>query len=293
MKLKAYAKINLLLDVTGVKKNGYHRLYTVMQSVSLCDVLSIEKIAGEDIIITCTDKTVPTDSKNIVYKAAQRFYKELNVTENKGLKIHIEKNIPSLAGLGGGSSDGAAVFIALNEFYGFPFSERQLVKISADVGADIPFIIVGGTALCEDIGSVVAPLPDVEGCYVVIVRPEGGSSTVEAYREIDSNKALRHPKGVQMTDEILDGNFFEAFRYCANVFEQVIEVPKRVDIKDVMNKCGAETSCMSGSGSAVYGIFKEKEDALKCEKELKKQFEKVYLCEPVKKGVEKIYRKNE
>lgn len=288
MKVKANAKINLLLDVTGVKKNGYHRLYTVMQSVSLYDILSVEKTDDDRIIITCNDDTVPVDEKNIAYKAAAAFYQKLGINENRGLRISIEKNIPSLSGLGGGSADGAAVFKVLNEFYGFPFSDRELVSISSEVGADIPFIIVGGTALCEDIGSVVAPLPSVKDFYFVIVRPEGGSSTKTAYEEIDSGIAIRHPKGELMVDEILDFNFREAFRYCANVFEQVIEVPKRVDIKEIMNNCGALAACMSGSGTAVYGIFENKKDAENCRCLLEKKYDRVYICEPVEKGVEVI-----
>lgn len=286
MKLKAYAKINLMLDVTGVKKNGYHKLYTVMQSVGLFDVVEVERLSGEDILIECTKPGVPTDSSNIVYKCAEAFYKAASITKNRGLKIYIEKNIPSEAGMGGGSADGAAVLKALNVFYGERFSGRELAEIGATVGADIPFTVVGGTALCLDIGSVVAPIKALKGCYFVIVRPESGSKTGSAYKAIDSDPSLRHPKGEPMVEALLEGDTREALRFCANIFEQVIEVPKRVDIKAVMNSFGAAASCMTGSGSAVFGAFLNKADAEKCEASLKAEYENVFLCEPKPVGVE-------
>lgn len=286
VKLKAYAKINLMLDVTGVKKNGYHKLYTVMQSVSLCDIIDVEKLVGEDILIECTKPGVPTDSSNIVYKCAEAFYRAAGISKNRGLKIKIEKHIPSEAGMGGGSADGAAVLKALNAFYGDLFSERRLAEIGATVGADIPFTVIGGTALCLDIGSVVAPLRDITDCYFVIVRPESGSKTGSAYKAIDSDPSLRHPKGEPQVEAILEGDTKEALRFCANIFEQVIEVPKRVDIKSVMNSCGAAASCMTGSGSAVFGAFLNKADAKKCENALKEEYENVFFCEPKATGVE-------
>lgn len=288
MKFKANAKINLVLDVTGVKENGYHKLYTVMQSVSLCDEITAEKTAGEDIIITCSDENIPCDKRNIVYKCAESFYKKLGITENRGLKVHIEKRIPSEAGLGGGSSDGACVLKALNIIYGEPFSLRELMFIGAGVGADIPFILAGGTALCTDIGSVVAPLPSVKECVFLIVKPESSTSTKGAYEMIDSNRSLRHPKGEKMTEALLDGDILNAFTFCDNIFEQVIEVPERVDIKDIMRKCGANAACMSGSGSSVFGVFMNRREAEKCEKLLKEKYRNVYLCEPAQSGVEEV-----
>lgn len=286
MKLKAYAKINLMLDVTGVKKNGYHKLYTVMQSVSLFDLLEVTKTDGEDIVIECNKLSVPTDSSNIVYKCAEAFYSAANILTGHGLKITIEKNIPSEAGMGGGSADGAAVLKALNAFYGNIFCERELAEIGTAVGADIPFTVVGGTALCLDIGSVVAPLKPLENCVFVIARPESGSKTGSAYKAIDSDPSLRHPKGEPMVEALIEGNTKEALRFCANIFEQVIEVPKRVDIKSVMNSHGAAASCMTGSGSAVFGAFLNRSNAEACKNELEREYENVFLCEPLKIGVE-------
>ncbi len=287
--LNAYAKINLILDVTGVKKNGYHTLFTVMQSIGLKDVITVKKTDGEKIKITCTEKSVPTDSKNIVYKCAVKFFEYFGITENKGIHIHIEKNIPSFAGLGGGSADGAAVLVALNEIFNINCSKRKLCFIGAKVGADIPFCIIGGTALCQDIGSLVSALPDIKDYKIVVVKPENESSTLKAYDLIDKmGDSLKHTKNTEMSECLLEEDFSGALKYCDNVFEQVIEVPDRAEIKYIMRKNNSLAACMSGSGSAVYGIFENENDARNAEKELKKKYEKVFLCDRKTSGIEKI-----
>ncbi len=286
---EAYAKINLILDVTGVKQNGYHTIFSVMQSIGLKDVITIEKTKGEKITISCTDETVPTDSKNIVYKCAVKFFEHFGIKRNKGIHIHIEKNIPHEAGLGGGSADGAAVLVALNEIFKTDASKRTLMFIGGKVGADIPFCVIGGTSLCQDIGTVVAPLPDIDDCNIIIVKPESGSSTVKAYDAIDAmGESLKHTKNNEMLELLLSENFKGALKYCDNVFEQVIEVPNRADIKHILRNHNAAASCMSGSGSAVYGIFFDEEDAKKAMAELEKKYDKVYLCNRKNRGVEKI-----
>jgi len=285
----AYAKINLILDVTGVKQNGYHTLFTVMQSIGLKDVISVEKTKGEKITISCTDESVPTDSKNIVYKCAVKFFEYFGIKKNKGIHIHIEKNIPHEAGLGGGSADGAAVLVALNEIFNTKANKRTLMFIGGKVGADIPFCIVGGTALCQDIGTVVAALPNISECSIVVVKPENGSSTVKAYDSIDEmGSRLKHTKNNEMLELLLDEKFKESLKYCDNVFEQVIEVPDRADIKHILRKNNSSAACMSGSGSAVYGIFFSKEDAENAKKDLEQKYEKVYICDRKNCGVEKI-----
>ncbi len=288
MKLKANAKINLVLDITGIKKNGYHSLFTIMQSVSLGDIVCVEKTKGNEITVSCDTEGVPTDSRNIVYKCADKFFLSAGITENKGVHIHIEKKTPFGAGMGGGSADGAAVLIALNKLFSTGYGERELCSIGVKVGADIPFCIVGGTALCLDTGSVVAPLPNMEGYYIVVVKPECSISTKEAYDGVDSLPNMKHPKNQEMLEAFADGNIKEGLNYCANVFEQALEVPGRVDIKAVCNKNGAVASCMTGSGSAVYGIFENKAEAERSAEELKKSFKNIYICVPEKYGVEII-----
>ena len=286
--VKANAKINLILDVTGIKKNGYHSLFTVMQSISLGDTITVEKTQGNDITVSCTVPGVPTDSKNIVWKCADKFFQHAGITENKGVHIHIDKVTPFCAGMGGGSADGAAVLVALNKIFGTDYNEKTLCRIGVKVGADIPFCIVGGTALALDTGAVVAPLPEIEGYHIVVVKPEDGVSTKEAYEAVDSLENMKHPKNKEMLEYLADSDFESALPLCANVFEQALEVPGRVDIKAVCNKNGAVASCMTGSGSAVYGIFKEKENAVSAIEELKNKFSNVYLCTPEKQGVEII-----
>ena len=286
--VKANAKINLLLDVTGVKKNGYHSLFTVMQSISLGDTVTVEKTDGKDITVSCTVPGVPTDSRNIVYKCADKFFQYAGITENKGIHIHIDKVTPFCAGMGGGSADGAAVLVALNKIFNKNYPEKILCRIGVKVGADIPFCIVGGTALALDTGAVVAPLPDVEDYSIVIVKPEDGVSTKEAYEAVDALENMKHPKNQEMLECLADGDTENALKLCSNVFEQALEVPGRVDIKDICNNNGAVASCMTGSGSAVYGIFKEKSQAEKTAEELKEKFTNVFICTPEKTCVEII-----
>ncbi len=288
MKLKANAKINLVLDITGIKKNGYHSLFTIMQSISLGDIITVEKTNCNEITVSCDTDGVPTDNRNIVYKCAEKFFAYAGITKNKGVHIHIDKNTPFGAGMGGGSADGAAVLVALNKLYNTYYTDRVLCNIGVKVGADIPFCIVGGTALCLDTGGIVAPLNDMGEYHIVIVKPESSVSTKEAYAAVDSLENMKHPKNQAMLEAFADGEIKDALRFCANVFEQALEVPGRVDIKAVCNKNGALASCMTGSGSAVYGIFENKSDAQKSADELKKKFENVYLCTPATVGVEII-----
>ncbi len=290
--LKANSKINLLLDITGKKKNGYHSLFTIMQSLSLGDIITVEKTAGELITVSCDTAGVPTDKSNIVYKCAERFFEYAGIEKNKGIHIHIEKKVPFQAGMGGGSGDGAAVLIALNKIFKTDYPEKILCRIGVKVGADIPFCIVGGTALALDTGAVVAPLPDLEGFPIVIVKPKDGVSTKEAYEAVDSVENMKHPKNNQMLELLADGESEAAIKLCNNVFEQAFEISGRVDIKHIMNKNKALAACMTGSGSAVYGIFKEKKDAENAIKELEKMFDEVYFCNPESFGV-KIIEKSE
>lgn len=286
--IKANSKINLLLDITGIKENGYHKLFTIMQSISLADFITVEKIDGENITVSCDTDGVPTDKSNIVHKCAESFFEYAGIEKNKGIHIHIEKHVPFCAGMGGGSGDGAAVLVALNKIFGTNYSEKVLCRIGVKVGADIPFCIVGGTALALDTGAVVAPLPDLGYYHIVVVKPEDGVSTKEAYAAVDAIEYMKHPKNEEMLEHLADGDSAKALRLCSNVFEQALEVPGRVDIKDVMNKNNAVAACMTGSGSAVYGIFEEKINAQKSADELKTKFNNVYICTPECCGVEII-----
>ena len=279
--VNAPAKINLFLDIIGRLDNGYHSLFMVMQSVDLADTVVIETSEEKGICLTCSDDRLPTDSKNIAYKAAVKFCEYSGVEPS--FRIHIEKRIPFAAGLAGGSADAAAVIVGLNSVLNTGFTQRQLCEIGLSVGSDVPFCIAGGTQLSQSTGGVLSPLKELDDCFIVLAKPEAGVSTAEAYAAAD-NAQLYRPDSMRMLDACEKGDFEGICRYAGNVFEQVIEVPERVEFKRIMRECGASLCQMSGSGPTVFGLFKNIEDAEKCVDKLKKICNNVYLAKPVSHG---------
>ncbi|NLA73242.1 MAG: 4-(cytidine 5'-diphospho)-2-C-methyl-D-erythritol kinase [Clostridiales bacterium] len=282
MTVKANAKINLILDITGTLKNGYHSIYTIMQSVDLYDTVTVSLNETGNIKLLC-DKPIPCDERNTAYKAAQIFFNKTGI--KNGADIKIEKRIPVSAGLAGGSADAAAVLAVLNKLTGKNLSAAELCGIGAEIGADVPFCLVGGTALCQDIGSVISVLPDLPSCFIVLAKPPQGVSTKQAYREYDAAPWIRRPKNELMLNAVVRQDLPDIASYCANVFEQVIDIPKRVDIKYIMSERGALASCMSGSGSTVFGIFHNKDDAEKCGFLLKLIVPDIFITTPQKSGI--------
>lgn len=285
--LKAYAKINLMLDILSRLENGYHDLYMIMQSVSLYDEVSVSETATGDITITCDVPSIPTDEKNIAYKAAKAFFDYTKI-ENSGINIDIKKNIPHAAGLAGGSTDGAAVIVALNEIYNTGLREKDIIAIGSRVGADVPFCALGGTMLAQYTGTVLSHLPDLELPYIIIVKPSQDVSTAEAYAAFDSAERVRHLDKTAMLQAVISGDYEKIYEKVGNVFEQFIDVTERVLIKDIMRKHGAKCTQMSGSGPSVFGIFEDKEKADKCLAELKKNYEQSYLCASTDSGCERV-----
>lgn len=287
IKLKAYAKINLMLDILSRLENGYHDLYMIMQSVSLYDEISVSETATGNITITCDVPSIPTDEKNIAYKAAKAFFDYTKI-ENSGINIDIKKNIPHAAGLAGGSTDGAAVIVALNEIFDTGLREKDIIAIGSKVGADVPFCALGGTMLAQYTGTVLSHLPDLELPYIIIVKPSQDVSTAEAYAAFDSAERVRHLDKTAMLQAVIGGDYEKIYEKVGNVFEQFIDVTERVLIKDIMRKYGAKCSQMSGSGPSVFGIFDNKEKAEECLSELKKTYEQSYLCASTDCGCERI-----
>ena len=287
MKVKAAAKINLMLDILKKLDNGYHSLFMIMQSVDLYDTVTVEKNSINEIIIKCNTEGVPCNEKNIAHKCAREFFDFCNITD-RGVTIEIEKNIPIAAGVAGGSADGAAVLYCLNKIYETNLTDRELAVIGNKVGADIPFSLTGGTAVTLGTGNVIAPVADLPECYIVLAKPDQNVSTPEAYAEYDALTRVRHLDRVSMIDAVSNGDYEKICSLCGNVFEQAVEVPKRPHIKGVMRKCGADATCMSGSGPTVFGLFSEKEKAEQCCEKLCKKYENVYLCKPVNKGIVEI-----
>ncbi len=249
MIFKTYAKINLTLDILSKRPDGYHELKTVMQSISLFDELDIEP--ANKIIISCSGKNIPTGPKNTCYKAAEKFFEYTKI--RGGVKIHIDKKIPSEAGLGGGSADAAATIKALNVMYGGVLSVHEMLMIAGQVGADVPFGIIGGTALCQGIGEKIETLEGLPKKYIVLVKPDAGVSTAEAYSDFD-RMAIKSQRGTEKFLEALKSRE-DPYKFLSNDFEQVVKGDWLIDIKKKLLGLGAEAALMSGSGSTVYGVF--------------------------------------
>ena len=281
--VRAYAKINLMLDILSRLENGYHDLFMIMQSVDLFDEVTVVTDSSKNISITCNVNAIPCDEKNIAYKAARAFF-DTTGTENRGISIHIEKNIPHAAGLAGGSADGAAVIVALDKLFGTNLKEKQLIEIGSKVGADVPFCILGGTMLAQYTGTVLSHLPDLSEKHVIIVKPEQDVSTAKAYEAFDSAEKIRHLDTRNMLKAVINDDWKTVSEKVANVFEQFIEVTDRTVIKGIMRKHGCLCSCMSGSGPSIFGVFDDREKAEKCISELKKEFPDSFLCKTVNEG---------
>ncbi|MBE6836122.1 MAG: 4-(cytidine 5'-diphospho)-2-C-methyl-D-erythritol kinase [Ruminococcaceae bacterium] len=287
MKIKAAAKINLLLDILKKLDNGYHSLFMIMQSVSCFDEVEVNLTDSGKIVIDCSNAALANDETNIAYKAAKAFF-DYTKLENRGLEIKIQKNIPMAAGLAGGSADGAAVIFALNRLYEAKLSDNELRKIGVKVGADVPFSLMGGTALALNIGEILAPLPEIEDCFIVLAKPDEAVATGGAYASFDKAHNIRHPDNASMLEALANGDSERAFALVENVFEQVIDVHARPYIKDIMRKFGCKAACMSGSGPTVFGVFDTEKKANDCAEELRKTMKEVFVTTPTEKAIEII-----
>ena len=260
MRFFANAKINLSLDVTGRLPNGYHEVCMLMQEVSLCDVVDIELADKGNISLTVTNSPLPCDDGNIAYRAAKLFYEKTGI--DGGCDIALEKHIPVCAGLGGGSADGAAVLKGLNQLYSNPLTTAELLEFGLALGADVPFCIMGKTALAEGIGEKLSPVDSKLRAYAVLIKPDINISTPEAYRAIDSVD-FPHPDTGKCIIALKDGNARELKKYSGNAFEYVCcdKHPEIDIIKNHLISKGAAFAMMSGSGPTVYGLFETKEAA--------------------------------
>ena len=284
IKINAAAKINLLLDLTAVLENGYHSIYTVMQSVGLYDTVTVETNDSGKISLSCSDETMPLNNKNTAWKAAESFFEYIGKPV-QGTNIHIEKNIPSQAGMAGGSADAAAVIKALDILHNTALTDDDLFGIGEKVGADVPFCITGGTKLCLNKGEVMAKLPDFPDCYIVVAKPDQGVSTKEAYDNFDSAEWIRHPDNEGFLFAATQQNFDIMCKKAANVFEQVVEVSDRVKIKAIMRNNNAKLAMMTGSGAAIFGVFPNEEDADRCYSELSVNYANVFKTTPTTKSL--------
>lgn len=279
--VKAFAKINLLLDICAKRNDGYHDLLMIMQSVGLYDTVSVERVKGRNITISCDANDVPVDERNIAYKAAEAFFEAAKIRKpSRGIHIDIQKRIPHAAGLAGGSADGAAVIVALNTIYHTKLSEEKLCAIGATIGADVPFCIKGGTLLAQGIGEILSPVKPLRRCYIVLAKPESGVNTGAAFAQFDEFGKEHAPDSLGMLCAIQRRDLPSVAARLENVFEQFIEVPTRIYIKEAMRQNGALGACMSGSGPTIYGIFPDKTSAQNAADSLQSLAKDIFICMP-------------
>ncbi len=280
--IKAPAKINLFLDITGKLPNGYHEIASVMQSVDIFDYVKIEK--SDELSVICSNSAL-SGEKNIAYKAAKRFFEQSNISG--GAQIYIEKHIPMEAGMAGGSADASAVLKGLNLIFDEPLSEDKLCEIGAKCGADIPFCIKGGTALCEGIGEKLTVLPDMPDCFILVIKPNFGMSTVESYKYYDEHELfkLEHPDKQGIISALEEKSISALSKKLYNVLELTVEHPLIKEIKTDMLKNGAIGSIMTGSGTAVFGIFDNIDRAVAAKSALSEKYGSVIITRPFNQGV--------
>lgn len=265
IQINAYAKINLHLDVTQIRDDGYHNIQSIMQSISLCDIVDIEITDDKSIIIECDVTGVPLDEKNIAYKAARRFFDKADI--EKGAIIKIQKNIPMAAGLAGGSADGAAVLVGLNKLFNGILSKDELYSIGASLGADVPFCMNCGCCVTEGIGDKLTEISSLPSNTVLVIACGGeGVSTPMAYKLLDEKhkRFVNYiPKSYNKLVDSLYNEKSDFHRYFFNIFEEPIsnERPVVTEVRALMLDNGAKVAMMSGSGPSVFGVFDNIETA--------------------------------
>lgn len=259
MRLRAFAKINLGLDILRKREDGYHEVRMIMQTIQMYDVLEMKKVKKPGISLSVNYPYIPSDERNLVYKAAKLLMDEFQVKE--GVDIRLEKFIPVAAGMAGGSSDAAAAMVGINHLFKLGLSEKDLMDRAVNIGADVPYCIMRGTALAEGIGEKLTRIAQVPDCYVLIVKPGIGVSTKTAYESLQLDKIQSHPDIDGMIRDIENGNLLAMTDKMGNVFESGIigKYPVIGEIKDLMEANGALKAMMSGSGPTVFGIFDDRE----------------------------------
>ena len=258
---KAYAKINLGLDVTGKRADGYHIVRMIMQNVDLFDTLDFEDNDTGEIVLTASSPKIPTDESNLICKVAEQLQDKFDV--KKGANINLIKRIPVAAGMAGGSTDGAAAYIALNELWNLGLSKNELCKLAVNLGADIPYCIMGGTMLAEGIGEQLTEVKALPHCEIVIAKPDIDVSTGWVYKELDSKEIESHPDIDGIKSSIEKGNIYEMCSLIGNVLEPVTaskyeEIGK---IEKILEENGAIRAFMTGSGPTVFAIFDDRTKA--------------------------------
>ena len=278
----AFAKLNLTLDVLEKRSDGYHDLRSIMQTISIRDEVEIDVDTGRPWCISCERDGIPCDENNLAWKAARVYFDSLG-GEPDGIEIRITKRIPPQAGLAGGSADAAAVLRALNAWKGYPLSVYALCELGAQVGSDVPFCVMGGTALVEGRGELLTRLPPAPEMFLVICKPDFSVSTPELYQALDETFIEKRPDQKAMQLNLQKGDLLGIGGSMCNVFEPVV-MQKHFDInyiRSMMYTYGAYGAQMTGSGSAVFGIYDSFEYATVACTMLKDKYEQVFLAKNV------------
>lgn len=278
----AYAKINLTLDVLGKRPDGYHDIKSVMQTISIRDDIEIDIGTGKPWVLQCTNDQIPADERNLAWKAAKVFFDTVN-KDPEGIEIRITKRIPTEAGLGGGSADAAAVLRALNKHYGQPLSILALAELGTQVGSDVPFCVVCGTAMVEGRGERLRVLPNMPDCVFVVCKPEFSSSTPELYKKIDESVIARRPDHSAMESALFAGDLGKIAQNLCNVFDPLVTSDhlELNYIKSIFNSYGSVGQQMTGSGSAVFAIVPDFEFAAVICDMLKANYPNIFIAKPV------------
>ncbi|MGN0376605.1 MAG: 4-(cytidine 5'-diphospho)-2-C-methyl-D-erythritol kinase [Suilimivivens sp.] len=285
---KAYAKINLGLDVIRRRPDGYHEVKMIMQTVGIYDVLTFQKTEEPLIRISLDNAELPCDRGNLIYKAAELIMQTFGIRE--GVKITLQKNIPIAAGMAGGSTDAAAVFHGLNELFQLHMNLEKMKKLGVKIGADVPYCIMGGTAFSEGIGEILTPVSAPPKAYLLIAKPDINVSTKFVYENLHADTLSVHPDIDGMVEALKLGDLKGITERMGNVLETVTvkEYPIIEKIKDEMKKAGAENALMSGSGPTVFGIYREEDTARKAYEIIKRQgvAKQIFVTEFVQGGME-------
>ena len=281
MNATAYAKLNLTLDILRRREDGYHDLQMVMQTISLTDTLTITPAQGEG-KMTSNLSFLPTDGTNLAQKAAAAFRRATGLGEE--VDISIDKHIPVCAGMAGGSADAAAVLRAMNQLTAAGLSPLALAQIGQSVGSDVPYCVLGGTALAEGRGERLTPLPALPPCHIVVCKPSFPVSTPQLFSRVDVRKILRRPDTQGMLEALEQGDLSGIARRMYNVFEDVLEPWKRAEVHAIQNAlldAGALGAIMTGSGPTVFGLFEALPQAQQAAHRLGEQYQDVFLAQPV------------
>ncbi len=276
MKLKANAKINLTLDVTGKREDGYHIIDSVFQSVSLCDEIVVEK--SDTVSVACDDSAI-CDKSNIAYKAAEKFFEYTAISG--GAEIVIKKHIPLASGMGGGSADAAAVIVALDKIFETKLSQEQLCEIGLSVGADVPFCIMGGTARVGGIGEKMTKLPDIPNCVILLIKHGTKQSTADMYKKIDSC-----PQANLYTQTVVDAiQNDDLYAVCKNVYNAFSSVCNNYDLINNIKTTNPLAVSLSGSGPTVFAIYNNVDKAQIALKALEDMGYNPIITTPNAKGI--------